>query len=44
MSSTSFSLVTLHGRLVGLEFWRASAQLPEERLAMLPAPPRRAAG
>ena len=27
------------GHLVGLEFWRASHQLPDELLAMLPAPP-----
>jgi len=34
----------LDGRLVGLEFWRASEQLPDELLAMLPAPPLGVAG
>jgi hypothetical protein len=32
------------GRLVGLEFWRASQQLPDELPAMLQAPPLNVAG
>jgi uncharacterized protein YuzE len=31
-------------RLVGLEYWRASQQLPAELLHMLPAPPLGVAG
>jgi uncharacterized protein YuzE len=29
------------GRVIGLEFWQASARLPAELLNALPAPPRR---
>jgi uncharacterized protein YuzE len=29
------------GRVIGLEFWRASTRLPAELLDALPAPPRR---
>jgi uncharacterized protein YuzE len=29
------------GRVIGLEFWQASARLPAELLDALPAPPRR---
>jgi uncharacterized protein YuzE len=39
---TDFGLRELdpaEGRLVGLEYWRASQQLPAELLNMLPAPP-----
>jgi uncharacterized protein YuzE len=37
-------LDSVNGRLVGLELWRASHQLPDELLAMLPAPPLGVAG
>lgn len=38
---TSFGLRELSpaGEVVGLELWAASAHLPEELLAVLPAPP-----
>ena len=32
------------GHVIGLEYWRSSARLPEELLRMLPSPPISVAG